>query len=67
MLVISQHEGEILQLGPDVRIFVREVKGRWVKLAIDAPESVVIQRIREPSPEDAEVRHRRNRRGTDAG
>jgi carbon storage regulator len=49
MLVISHQEGDILQIGDDVRIMIRQVKGGWVRLAIDAPREVPIQRV-QPTP-----------------
>ena len=49
MLVLTQKEGEILQVGDDVRIYIKRVKGNWVRLCIDAPREVEIQRIPGPS------------------
>ncbi len=48
MLVITTQEGEAIQVGDDVRILVRRVKGGWVKLCIDAPREIPIQRIEAP-------------------
>ena len=45
MLVLTQKEGEVLQVGPDVRIHIKRIKGNWVRLCIDAPKSVHLQRI----------------------
>lgn len=45
MLVLTQKEGEILQIGDDVRIHIKKVKGNWVRLVIDAPRSIRLQRI----------------------
>lgn len=45
MLVITQQEGEILEIGGNIRIMIRRVKGGWVRLCIDAPREVAIQRI----------------------
>lgn len=45
MLVLTQREGEILQVGDDVRIYIKRIKGHWVKLCIDAPPHVALQRI----------------------
>lgn len=73
MLVISQSEGEVLEIGPDVRIHIRRVRGRWVRLCIEAPREVEIRRVSrndqgdEPSlpepvgtaPEPTVVRRRR--------
>lgn len=45
MLVLTQKEGEILQIGDDIRIHIKRVKGNWVRLAIDAPRDVALLRI----------------------
>ncbi len=45
MLVLTQKEGEVLQVGPDVRIYIKRIKGNWVRLCIDAPREVHLQRI----------------------
>lgn len=57
MLVLTQKEGEILQVGDDVRIYIKRIKGHWVRLCIDAPADVQLTRIPAPQalPEDAEA------------
>ena len=45
MLVLTQKEGEILQIGDDIKIYIKRVKGNWVRLAIDAPREVALLRI----------------------
>ena len=45
MLVLTQKEGEILQIGDDIRIYIKRVKGNWVSLCIDAPREVALLRI----------------------
>lgn len=52
MLVLTQREGEILEIGDDVRIYIKRIKGNWVRLCIDAPPEVSLQRI--PAPMVAE-------------
>ncbi|MCP4809725.1 MAG: hypothetical protein GY913_24885 [Proteobacteria bacterium] len=42
-------EGEILQVGDDVRIYIKRIKGNWVRLCIDAPKSVELRRIPAPA------------------
>ncbi len=61
MLVLTQKEGEVLQVGPDVRIYIKRIKGNWVRLCIDAPRDVHLQRI--PAHEVAEAT-RGSREGT---
>ena len=45
MLVLTQKEGEILQIGDDIRIYIKRVKGNWVRLCIDAPREIPLLRI----------------------
>ena len=45
MLVLTHKEGEVLEIGPDIRIHVKRIKGNWVRLCIDAPRDVVLRRI----------------------
>lgn len=54
MLVISQQEGEILEIGEDVRILIRECRGGWVRLAVDAPRDVAVRRVQADEPSDRE-------------
>jgi hypothetical protein len=48
MLVIKMQEDDMLVIGDDVRIYVRQVAGSGVKLCIDAPREVVITRLAAP-------------------
>lgn len=54
MLVMTHREGEVLEIGPDVRVYIKRVKGNWVRLGIDAPRDVIVNRVRrareEPQP-----------------
>jgi carbon storage regulator len=45
VLVLTQKEGEVLQIGDDIRIYIKRVKGNWVRLCIDAPREVPLLRI----------------------
>jgi len=45
VLVLTQKEGEILQIGDDIKIYIKRVKGNWVRLCIDAPREVPLLRI----------------------
>ncbi len=45
MLVLTQKEGEVLQIGDDIRIYIKRVKGNWARLCIDAPREVALLRI----------------------
>lgn len=46
MLVLTLKEGERLDVGEDVHIHIRRIKGGWVRLVIDAPKEVELQRVR---------------------
>lgn len=52
MLVLTQKEGEILQVGDNVRIYIKRIKGNWVRLCIDAPKEIELKRI--PAPKGVE-------------
>lgn len=45
VLVLTHKEGEVLQIGPDVRIHVKRIKGNWVRLCIEAPRDVELVRL----------------------
>ena len=45
MLVITHQEGDLLKIGDDIRVLVRRARGGWVRLAIDAPRSVKLERV----------------------
>ncbi len=72
MLVLTQKEGEILQIGDNVKIYIKRVKGNWVRLCIDAPREITLLRIPvekvprgEEGPESEDSR--RNSRGNFGG
>lgn len=45
MLVISQKVGDIIKLGSDITVKVIDIKGGKVRLGIEAPKSVNIERV----------------------
>ena len=55
MLVIKMHEDDMLVIGDDVRIYVRQVSGGGVKLCIDAPREVAITRLAREAVPSARV------------
>lgn len=59
MLVLTQKEGEILQVGDNVRIYIKRIKGNWVRLCIDAPKEVELKRIPAPKGVEEEVEESR--------
>ena len=55
MLVLTHKEGEVLQIGDDIRIHVKRIKGNWVRLCIDAPRDVELRRLSvDEAEEDSE-------------
>ena len=44
MLILTRREGEALKLGEDITVTVLGVRGNQVRIGIDAPRSVAIQR-----------------------
>ena len=45
MLVLTHKEGEVLEIGTDIRIHVKRIKGNWVRLCIEAPREVPLRRL----------------------
>jgi carbon storage regulator len=44
MLILTRRVGETVMIGEDVAITVLRVKGNQVRLGVDAPKSVSVQR-----------------------
>ncbi|MBF0286389.1 MAG: carbon storage regulator CsrA [SAR324 cluster bacterium] len=44
MLILTRKPGESITIGDDIKIQVIEIKGKQVRLGIDAPKSYVIHR-----------------------
>ena len=44
MLILTRKSGESITIGDDVKITVVEVKGKKVRIGIDAPRSYMIHR-----------------------
>ena len=45
MLILTRKSGESITIGDDVKITVVEVKGKQVRIGIDAPRSYMIHRV----------------------
>ena len=52
MLVISQEVGDIIKLGSDITVKVIDIKGGKVRLGIEAPKSVNIERVQNKQDPD---------------
>ena len=61
MLILTRKSGESITIGDDVKITVIEVKGKQVRIGIDAPRNYVIHReevyirIQEENKKAAEI------------
>ena len=44
MLVLSRRSGEVVTIGPEIRVIVLEVQGNRVKLGIEAPRELPVHR-----------------------
>ena len=44
MLVLTRKLGERIQIGDDISILIMEIKGKQVKLGIDAPAHIKVHR-----------------------
>ena len=56
MLVLNRKREEKVQIGPDITITILRIKGRAVKIGIEAPEGVRVMRselLSTPSPAEA--------------
>jgi len=62
LLILTRKSGEGLYIGDDIRITVLEIRGKQIRLGIDAPTNVVIlreeiyQRIQEENLQAAGAR-----------
>ena len=60
LLVLTHKEGEVLEIGPDVRIHVKRIKGNWVRLCVDAPRDVKVTRLSAAEAAEAETKAERS-------
>lgn len=49
MLVLTRKSGESVLVGRNIVVTVLEVKGKQIRLGIDAPKDVAVSRLDEPS------------------
>lgn len=63
MLILTRKIGEGLFIGDDIRITILEIKGKQIRLGIEAPANVVVlreeiyRRIQEENLQAAEARN----------
>jgi carbon storage regulator len=61
LLILTRKLGEAIAIGDDVKVHIIEIKGRQVRLGIEAPEDTsvhreeVFQRIQEQNRESARM------------
>ena len=51
MLVLSRKVGEAVAIGDNVKVVVTDVRGRTVRIGIEAPTDIRISRVDNISPE----------------
>ena len=62
MLILTRKSGEALFIGDDIRITILEIRGKQIRLGIEAPTNVVVlreeiyQRIQAENLQAAEAR-----------
>lgn len=44
MLILTRKQGESITIGDDIRITILDVKGKYVRVGIDAPRSLAVHR-----------------------
>ncbi len=49
MLVVTQKDGDVIEIGDDIRVMVSITRKGVVRLAIDAPREIEIRRIPAPA------------------
>jgi carbon storage regulator len=47
MLSLTRKPGEAILIGDNVVVYIKEIKGKQVKLAIEAPRDVAISRAKD--------------------
>lgn len=47
MLALTRKPGEAILIGENIAVYIKEIKGKQVKLAIEAPRDVAISRAKE--------------------
>jgi carbon storage regulator len=55
MLILSRRVGESVKIGDDVSITVLRIKGNQVRLGVNAPRSIAVQREDSSAPMAPEI------------
>jgi carbon storage regulator len=51
MLILTRKQGESITIGDDIRITILDVKGKYVRVGVEAPRELAVHR-QEIVPED---------------
>jgi carbon storage regulator len=51
MLILTRKVNEVILIGEDIRITIVEIRGRQVRLGIEAPANLSVKRIEDLEPE----------------
>jgi carbon storage regulator len=51
MLILSRKVGEVILIGENIRIMIIEIRGKQVRLGIEAPAHLSVKRIEDLEPE----------------
>ena len=57
MLVLTVREGDVIEIGDNVRIMVRHVKKGILKASIDAPPDIAVRRLSAADPLYSDTDH----------
>ncbi|MBP7341003.1 MAG: carbon storage regulator CsrA [Smithellaceae bacterium] len=44
MLILTRKQGESITIGDDIRITILDVKGKYVRVGVEAPRSLAVHR-----------------------
>ena len=51
MLILTRKQGESITIGDDIRVTILDVKGKYVRVGVEAPRELAVHR-QEIIPED---------------
>ncbi len=53
MLILTRKHGESITIGDDIKITILDVKGKYVRVGVEAPRNMAVHR-QEPPPVEKE-------------
>lgn len=51
MLILTRKQGESITIGDDIKITILDVKGKYVRVGVEAPRNLAVHRQEEPPDE----------------